>query len=96
MKVKKLVSMLAVVGTMFGAAFALSAEPVSHDHQATKSNFKTPSASKRAPTEKCAPQVTEDDSEENADTKADNATSEKCQPEKSKEKLHDHRDMKNL
>ena len=96
MKVKNLISILAVLGSMSGSAFTLGAEPGSHDQQATKSNFKSSSSSKQVSEEKCANQETKAASNENAGAKTDEAASGKCQPEKDKVPRHDHRKMKNL
>lgn len=96
MKAKMLVSTLAAVVFVPFAASSLSAEPGSHDHQATKTHIARSASSKNEPTEKCAPKGDMDVSDEAKDVNAKESESEKCAPKKDAEKLHDHRKMKNL
>ena len=96
MKTNVLVSTIAILGLMSGAATSLHAEPGSHDHQATKTHIPSSASSKKTPTEKCTPKSDMDDSDEVTDTDSTNPESDKCEPEKKKDPIHDHREMKNL
>lgn len=97
MKTKTLISTLAVLGLISGAATALSAEPGSHDHQATKTHIPSSASKKKTPTENCIPKGDVDGSDEVTDANSTKPEGDKCEPaKKKKEPIHDHREMKNL
>jgi hypothetical protein len=87
---------LTAIALIYGTSPAMSMQPVSHDHQKSKTHRTQSADSGTKSSSKCKPDNT--DSLQGTSTKSEATNNDvgNCNSKKASKPTHDHRDMKNL